>query len=104
MTRGEEEENEREREGATVLHGPTGTERTAPSVRDPRGRGGRVREGATGGGGKIAGEGRHVWGVQQFCEEVCPGFLKLSWVFRKFLCFCKIKTTHLEMVKNHETF
>jgi hypothetical protein len=38
--------NGRER-GPRVLHGPTGTERTAPSVRDPRGRGGGVHEGTT---------------------------------------------------------
>jgi hypothetical protein len=84
--------NGRER-GPRVLHGPTGTERTAPSVRDPQGRGGGVREGP-GEGGEIAGEGRHVWGVQQFCEEVCLGCLKLSWVSRKFISFCKIKITH----------
>jgi hypothetical protein len=33
--------------GPRVLHGPTGTERMAPSVRDPRGRGGGVRKGTT---------------------------------------------------------
>jgi hypothetical protein len=44
--------NGRER-GPRVLHGPTGTERTAPSVWDPRGRAGGVREGATGGGAKL---------------------------------------------------
>jgi hypothetical protein len=52
-------------------------------------------------GGQLPERADMLWGVQQFCEEVCVGFVLVS---RKFLSFCKIKTTHLEMVKNHETF
>jgi hypothetical protein len=64
--------NGRERGGGGGSAGFAGTEWTALSVRDPRGRG--PREGARGGHGRgIAGDGRHVWGVQQFCEEVCLG-------------------------------
>jgi hypothetical protein len=47
------------------------TGRTEPSgTREAARQRGGVREGATGGGGGIAGDGRHVWGVQQCCEEV----------------------------------
>jgi hypothetical protein len=91
---GGRERNGRGGEGVTGNRGLEGNGVGTPS----QAAGGR--EGARGGGQLLEREDM-FWGVQQFCEEVCLGFVLVS---RKFLSFCKIKTTHLEMVKNHETF
>jgi hypothetical protein len=55
----------------------------------------RGREGAKE-GAEIAGGGRHVLG--------CPAIVWVLKVVLGLQKICKIKTTHLEMIKNHETF
>jgi hypothetical protein len=60
----------------------------------------RGREGAKGGGAKLL-ERADMSGVSSNFVKKFVWVIKVVLGFQKF---CKIKTTHLEMVKNHETF
>jgi hypothetical protein len=74
-----------EREGGEGT-GEKGSVFLEASVRDPRDRG--AREGGARGpreGAKLLERADMSEVSSKFCEEVCLGFLKLSWVSRKFL-------------------